>query len=118
MASRVDHAADAFGIGRVDRRTRLGRALTRAHTALLRDIGDREVSPIDMARINRAAELMVLAAEARARLLRMESDDFSAVVRIENAAQRALRRLGDVKTEKRSLTLRERLAALSPSLEP
>jgi hypothetical protein len=48
----------------------------------------------------------------------MESDDFSTVVRIENAAHRALQRLGDVKTQKRSLGLRERLAALSPSVEP
>lgn len=118
MASSGEYPVDILGMRRVDRRTRLGRALTHASAAILRDMEDKAISPIDMARINRAAELMVLAAEARARLLRMESDDFSTVVRIENAAQRALQRLGDVKTQKRSLSLRERLAALSPSVEP
>jgi hypothetical protein len=116
-ASKFPRVIDRLNFA-IDGRTRLGRAIKRATAAMLHDVGGNEISTAEMATIQRAAELLVLAGEARARLLRMESDDLSAVVRIENAAQRALQRLGDVRTQRRSPSLHERLASLSLPLEP
>jgi hypothetical protein len=83
----------------------------------LYDFGSgKKVSPVEMAKIARAAELLILAAEARSKFLRNKSDDLTSVVRIENAAQRALGALGAARSKKATTSsLAERIASLRVS---
>ena len=69
------------------------------------------LSEAQCADVRRAAELMLIAEEARAQALRGELVDLSGLVRIEGAADRAGRRLGIIKpAAKPHVSLREQLA--------
>jgi len=64
-------------------------------------LGDVPLSPLAVAAIKRAAELSVIAADLRAKRLRGEPVDITAIVRAENAHRRAVVALGITTNAKR-----------------
>jgi hypothetical protein len=96
-------------LSRNSQSTATGRRVADLYRSYLRAMPDR--SCIGQADALRAAELTVAAEEARARLL-AGSGDPNAVVRIENLAARAVRKLGLTPAAgARHVPLRERIAA-------
>lgn len=97
-------------IARIDRRTRIARRIAAITSALLSWMGgDEAMTPLQRTDIRRAAELTALAEDARARALRAAQPDLAVVVKLEGAADRAVRRLKCNPPEEHA-TFAERLA--------
>lgn len=99
QANSAEIEADTgLSAGRYDRRTRAFRQVRTTMAALVEEAGGRHnLTGAQLARIERAAQLKVIAAEARARALRdPHPDNLNASVRIENASERALRAIAPV----------------------
>ena len=62
-------------------------------------LGEAARNPVIAAAVMRAAELAMLAEQLRARAIRGETVDFDALIKLEGAADRAVRRLGITKPE-------------------
>jgi hypothetical protein len=95
-----------------DRRTRAWRAVRATMDAIAASIGGYPIADFDYAKIVRAAELLELARTAREKAFRNEIE-LADVVRLENAAQRALRQLVVTPSKSRSSDLANRVAALT-----
>lgn len=93
------HADIGLQSPRYDRRTRAFRQVRDRIAALVEQAGGPSgLSPVQMQRIERTAQLEVVASEARTRTLRDPSiENLNALTRIENAAQRAFRAAGVAK---------------------
>ncbi len=95
---------------RYNGRSREGRAVSRLADELKAALGA-PVDRVTLRAVQRAAELSFIASELRARRLRGEAVDVEEIVKAENAADRAVRRLGIKQRAEPYVPLRERWAA-------
>lgn len=112
MASRRNPAMlSTQFIPRIDGRTRAARAIRSTVRALMAERSLSTFSYLEMAKIERAAQLLVLAESSRANALTQPAD-LDAIVRIENAAQRALRSLPAPHMRERPISITDHVTAL------
>lgn len=104
---------------RLDRRTRRSRDV-RSTVAILRGLVSKEscLTGFEFLVVERAAELLVIAKEAREGALKHLPDDLTNIVRIERAAQKALEALSQVISASGGADIRERLLSLHRSAGP
>jgi hypothetical protein len=97
---------------RYDRRTKAFRQVRNAMAAMVEEAGGTNgLTPAQMQRIERGAQLKVLAAEARARALRDPTpENLNAAVRVENAAERALKTVAGLASPNQAPRLKDYLA--------
>ncbi|MBN8982059.1 MAG: hypothetical protein J0I29_12405 [Rhizobiales bacterium] len=104
------------GAKAIDRRTRAWRGV-RVLSNLLVEAAGSQATPVEIAKIERAAELLTIARTARERALAGIDADLHAIARLENTAQRALQSLATNKDDA-SISLRDRIQSISKNRQP
>jgi hypothetical protein len=96
MAGRlsIDSAPMPRRIVRIDGRSKPAKRAKELAASFVAQLGDAALDAATSAAVQKAAELVVVAEEIRAKALRGEAVDFTALIKIENAARRAVADLG------------------------